>query len=43
MIFIYRLKIVDTNGQASYSNEVSVSHNVSGVKRTWGSIKAMFR
>ncbi len=43
MVFIYRLKIVDTNGQASYSNEVSVSHNVSGVKRTWGSIKAMFR
>ena len=43
MIFIYRLKIVDTNGQASYSNEVSVSHSVSGVKRTWGSIKAMFR
>lgn len=43
MVFIYRLKIVDTNGQASYSNEVSVSHSVSGVKRTWGSIKAMFR
>jgi hypothetical protein len=43
MIFIYRLKIVDTNGQASYSNEVTVSHSVSGVKRTWGSIKAMFR
>ena len=43
MLFVYRLKIVDTNGQASYSNEVSVSHSVSGVKRTWGSIKAMFR
>ncbi|MDH3268964.1 MAG: hypothetical protein OEM46_08935 [Ignavibacteria bacterium] len=43
MLFIYRLKIVDTNGQASYSNEVSISHSVSGVKRTWGSIKAMFR
>lgn len=43
MIFIYRLKIVDTNGQYAYSNEVSVSHSVSGVKRTWGSIKAMFR
>lgn len=43
MIFIYRLKIVDTNGQTSFSNEVTVSHNVSGVKRTWGSIKAMFR
>lgn len=43
LIFVYRLKIVDTNGQSAYSNEVSVSHNVSGVKRTWGSIKAMFR
>lgn len=43
MVFIYRLKIVATNGQASYSSEVTVSHNVSGVKRTWGSIKAMFR
>jgi outer membrane lipopolysaccharide assembly protein LptE/RlpB len=43
MMFIYRLKIVDNNGQVSYSNEVSVSHSVSGVKRTWGSIKAMFR
>lgn len=43
LLFIYRLKIVDTNGQASYSNEVSVSHSVSGVRRTWGSIKAMFR
>ena len=43
MIFVYRLKIVDTNGQSSYSNEVTVSHSVSGVKRTWGSIKAMFR
>ena len=43
MLFVYRLKIIDTNGQASYSSEVSVSHSVSGVKRTWGSIKAMFR
>jgi hypothetical protein len=43
LVFIYRLKIVDDNGQSSYSNEVTVSHNVSGVKRTWGSIKAMFR
>ena len=43
LLFVYRLKIVDTNGQVSYSNEVSISHSVSGVKRTWGSIKAMFR
>ncbi|MFN3695389.1 MAG: hypothetical protein ACK4UV_10305, partial [Ignavibacterium sp.] len=42
-IFTYRLKIVDNNSQITYSTEVSVSHSISGVKRTWGSIKAMFR
>jgi len=43
ILFTYRIKIVDNDGQISYSNEVSVSHSISGVKRTWGSIKAMFR
>lgn len=43
LLFNYRLKIVDNNNLASYSNEVTVSHNVSGVPRTWGSIKALFR
>ena len=43
ILFTYRVKIVDNDGQVSYSNEVSVSHSISGVKRTWGSIKAMFR
>lgn len=44
MVYIYRLKIVDFNNQVSYSAEVTVSHSVSSVaKRTWGSIKAMFR
>ncbi len=43
LLFNYRLKIVDNNNVISYSSEVTVSHNVSGVKRTWGSIKAMFR
>jgi len=43
LVFIYRLKIVDIDGSTSFSAEVTVSHNVSGVKRTWGSIKAMFR
>lgn len=42
-IFTYRLKIVSSNSQITYSSEVSVSHSISGVKRTWGSIKAMFR
>lgn len=43
LLFSYRLKIVENNNNVSYSSEVSVSHNVSGVRRTWGSIKAMFR
>lgn len=43
LVFIYQLEFVDINGTVSKSNEVTVSSNVSGVKRTWGSIKAMFR
>ena len=44
LIFIYRLKIhVNESIQYHYSNEVTVYPNLSGVKRTWGSIKAMFR
>lgn len=42
-VYYYRLKIVDFNGSVSYSNEISILHSVSSVKRTWGSIKAMFR
>lgn len=43
-IYVYRLKIIESgSGPASYSNEITVSHSVSSVKRTWGSIKAMFR
>ncbi len=43
LLFVYRLKIVDTDNQVTYSSEASISLSVSGVKRTWGSIKAMFR
>jgi len=43
VIFIYQLKIVDSDMQATYSLERSASPNISGIKRTWGSIKAMFR
>lgn len=43
VVFSYRLKIVDNNGTATYSAERYVSHSISGVKRTWGTIKAMFR
>jgi hypothetical protein len=44
-IYVYRLRIVDQDASAppAFSQEIRISHNVSGVKRTWGSIKAMFR
>jgi hypothetical protein len=41
-IYKYRLAIVSSDGM-TYSQELTVPHTVSGVKQTWGSIKAMFR
>ncbi|PJA96845.1 MAG: hypothetical protein CO129_04240 [Ignavibacteriales bacterium CG_4_9_14_3_um_filter_34_10] len=43
-IYYYRIKIVDKDGNVSYTNEISVLHSTAtSVKRTWGSIKALFR
>ena len=43
-IYQYRLKIVfKVNDSPVYAGPVTVSHTVSSVRRTWGSIKAMFR
>ncbi len=42
-VYQYRIKIVDASGNSTYSSILTVSHNVSSVKRTWGSLKAMFR
>jgi len=43
-IYYYRIKIVDKDGSVSYTNEISVLHSTAtSVKRTWGSIKALFR
>ena len=42
-VYQYRIKIVFQDGGYTYSKTVTVSHNVSSVKRTWGSLKAMFR
>lgn len=39
----YEIKAIMTNGAEGTPYYVSVSHNVSSVRRTWGSIKAMFR
>jgi hypothetical protein len=43
LIFKYRILIIDNAGQEEGSFDISVSQNLSGYKRTWGSIKAMFR
>ena len=42
-IYGYRVKAVYTDGSFVYSEEITVVHAVSSVRRTWGSIKAMFR
>lgn len=39
----YRLKVVFADGSSVYFGPISVSHSISSVRRTWGSIKAMFR
>lgn len=42
-VYYYRLKLVDGNGNYVYSNTITVTHIISGVRSTWGSIKAIFR
>jgi len=42
-IYFYRLKCVEQNGSFTYTNHITVSHTVSGIRSTWGSIKAIFR
>lgn len=43
-VYMYRLKFVYNDGkQPTYSAELSVTHLTSVGKRTWGSIKALFR
>jgi hypothetical protein len=42
-IYQYRVKSVAIAGTSEYSSVLTISHNVSSVKRTWGSLKAMFR
>lgn len=41
-IYLYRLQVVTSSG-SFYVGPITVLHKVSSVKRTWGSIKAMFR
>jgi hypothetical protein len=42
-LYQYRIKVVFNDGSVVYTSSISVSHTVSGVRRTWGSIKSMFR
>ncbi|MDI6779527.1 MAG: hypothetical protein QME25_04950, partial [Bacteroidota bacterium] len=43
-IYQYQIKIKFTSGIADQDvGPITVSHSVNSVKRTWGSIKAMFR
>lgn len=42
-LYTYRIKIISKDQSVSYSNSINVSHSTSGVKRTWGMIKEMFK
>lgn len=42
-VYYYRLKCIQSNGSHSFSNVITVVHSVSGIRSTWGSIKAIFR
>jgi hypothetical protein len=41
--YLYRVRIVYADGSVVDTPPVGVIHSVSSVRRTWGSIKAMFR
>jgi hypothetical protein len=42
-IYYYRLKLIDNSGAHVYSQTITVTHVISSVRDTWGSIKAIFR
>lgn len=41
--YTYRIKIVKKDQSFEYSSTVSVTHNTSSIRKTWGMIKEMFR
>ena len=43
VLFTYILVTINRTKSNESTSAVSVSPNISGIKRTWGSIKAMFR
>jgi hypothetical protein len=42
-LFYYRIKLINKDNSSSYCNTITVTHDVSSIKRTWGMIKEMFR
>ncbi len=42
-VYVYRLRFINSNGTSSLSSEQTVTHLTSVSKKTWGSIKALFR
>ena len=42
-VYYYRLEVRNADGTSQFSESLSVIPNVSSIKRTWGSIKALFR
>ena len=42
-VYYYRLKLVDNNNGYVYSQTITVTHVISSVRDTWGSIKSIFR
>lgn len=42
-VYYYRLKLVDNNGSHVYSQTITITHVISSVRDTWGSIKSIFR
>lgn len=39
----YKVKVIYDDGSTEDSKDITVSHNISSVKRTWGMIKELFR
>ncbi len=39
----YKVKVIYEDGTTEDSKDITVSHNISSVKRTWGMIKELFR
>ena len=42
-IYSYRLKLTFYDQTSNYSETISVTHQTSGIRKTWGMIKELFR